>query len=351
MGCLCFPTSHRRRPYFHWPNFTFSHSEQHINSRRIHSTFSLEHLRVTPKHGHRRRHTLHNGTVVAQLKRPKTNNPSFQSTKTAPALQTTSPMKDQDAPPPNLPSSHHTSFRGYGTAANEQHHIQFAGPASRHRELTSNNFLRSAHTNALQVQRQSNLDTPPKYEQPSGPSPSWGGGKKPWSSNDDEECAPPSGPPPSHQSNEPEPPPYDPWLAIPDNTLLPPPPACFEESSPTTNASFDEAARAHAWCQRNPLWLPQRHSQQILAHISTGDIHLTAPPNSKHVSIRTVHPNTHVLTSHSCGDSIVLSDLPLFTPSTAIPVTIYYELKVICMGRHDGKSGIAIGFLAPPYPP
>lgn len=151
MGCLCFPTNRRRRPYFHWPNFTFSHSEQHINSRRVHSTFSLEHLRVRPKHDHRRRHSLHDGTVVAQLKRPKTINKSFQSTNTAPALQTTSPMKDQNTRLPSPTQSHHEPCQTSGNEANERHHIQFAGLASRHRELASNHPFRNAHTMLLRV--------------------------------------------------------------------------------------------------------------------------------------------------------------------------------------------------------
>ncbi|KAF2770221.1 hypothetical protein EJ03DRAFT_342900 [Teratosphaeria nubilosa] len=175
-----------------------------------------------------------------------------------------------------------------------------------------------------------------------------------------EQFPPPSAlsprPPPSHV--EPDPPPYDPWLAVPDNALLPPPPALREERSPVANASYDDAARGHAWCRANPIWKPQRHNEETLARSQAGHIHLTSPPRSQHVTVGLRRQGrTHVKTTKPCADTILLSDVPLLIPSafTSVPNqqarTIYFELHVIHMGASgEGDAGIAIGFLAPPYP-
>ncbi|KAK6387874.1 hypothetical protein LTR65_008329 [Meristemomyces frigidus] len=351
MGCLCFPTRrpNKDRLIFHWPNFTFNHSDHALNPRRIHSTFSLrERHKPTPiKH---RRHSLPNGTTVANLRRPKKSKNSVKSTKIAPAA-TVNAMSDHYAPPPGPPPSYsNQQSTSQDQRGDGQHHVHWS--ASGNRELTSNDSFRSAHANPSQGQHPSNSsDAPPGYEPPSGPPLSWHDKKQPIT---DDGYAPPSRPPPSHQNDEPEPPPYDPWMAIPDNALLPPPPSIREERSPTANAEYDDAARAHAWCRQNPLWRPQRHTERTLSRISTADIRLSAPPNAKNVSLHQPGVGrTHVRTTSKCTDSIFLSDIPLYVSASILPRSIYYELLVLSMGHHHGdesEAGIAIGFLAPPYP-
>lgn len=133
----------------------------------------------------------------------------------------------------------------------------------------------------------------------------------------------------------------------------------FEERSPTANANFDDAAKAHAWIRSNPLWRPQRHTQQTLDRIARADLRLTAPPGTKDVSLQQRSSGrTYVRTASKCKDTIFLSDLPLYVPAAVSPQqpqTIYYELKVLSMGNIDRRTGesdagIAIGFVAPPYP-
>jgi len=144
-------------------------------------------------------------------------------------------------------------------------------------------------------------------------------------------------------------------MAVPDNALLPPPPSIKDERSPTANATWDDAARAHDWVRRNPLWPPQQHTPAALQRIQKGHIVLTTPPNTKNISIERGLGNSHIRTSPRCGDTIFLSDLPIYTAITQTPKTIYFELKVISMGHVDPRTseadaGIAIGFVAPPYP-
>ncbi|EMC98925.1 hypothetical protein BAUCODRAFT_66048, partial [Baudoinia panamericana UAMH 10762] len=185
------------------------------------------------------------------------------------------------------------------------------------------------------------------YEPPSGPPPGYQAAA--------DDYAPPPGPPPSHSEKEQEPPPYDPWLAVPDSSFLPPPPSFQDDRSPTANATADDAERGHAWCAKNPLWRPTSQPPQTLQRIANGDLRLTTPPRTKNVaSYEPGFGRTHVKTTAACGDTIFLSDLPVYTATTHSPTTIYYELKVLSMGHisrtGEADAGIALGFLAPPYP-
>jgi hypothetical protein len=149
-------------------------------------------------------------------------------------------------------------------------------------------------------------------------------------------------------------------MAVPDSSLLPPPPSFKQDTSPTANADWDDAARGHAWIDANPLWKPRQHDQQTLTRISYGDVRLTMPPATKHVAMnQTGLGRTTVRTNAKCEDTIFLSDIPVFASLqhnpllTEKPKTTYYELEVKSMGNNvvgSGDAGIAIGFLAPPYP-
>lgn len=149
-------------------------------------------------------------------------------------------------------------------------------------------------------------------------------------------------------------------MVVPDSSLLPPPPSFKQDTSPTANADWDDAARGHAWIDLNPLWQPRQHDQQTLTRISYGDVRLTMPPATKNVAMNlTGLGRTSVRTNARCKDTIFLSDIPVFASLqhnpllTEKPKTTYYELEVKSMGNNvvgSGDAGIALGFLAPPYP-
>jgi hypothetical protein len=147
-------------------------------------------------------------------------------------------------------------------------------------------------------------------------------------------------------------------MAVPDSSLLPPPPSFKQDVSPTANADFDDAARGHDWIAANPLWQPREHDQQTLTRITYGDVRLTSPPSAtKNATLNSTGlGRSHVRTNARCQDTVFLSDIPLFASLqhnpmlTEKPRTTYFELEVKSMGSSEGDAGIALGFLAPPYP-
>ena len=84
MPCLCFGRRSERDSLFHWPNFTFSHSQQSLHRRRIHSTFSIQ-----EKHKHRRvlrrRDTVQSEPATSSLWKPKKSRRDVGSTDTGTA--------------------------------------------------------------------------------------------------------------------------------------------------------------------------------------------------------------------------------------------------------------------------
>ena len=165
-----------------------------------------------------------------------------------------------------------------------------------------------------------------------------------------------TGLPPSHHKDEPAPPPYDPWMAVPDSGLMPPPPPMHQDRSPTANASDEDATRGHEWCRQNPLWQPLPPNPDNLFCLQAGEVLLTAGPNSHQVDMQHTGPGrTQASTKRNCSDSCFLSSIPLFYGTqhqfgVRQPLTIYYEVSVIAMGSGEGEEGIALGFVAPPYP-
>ena len=96
---------------------------------------------------------------------------------------------------------------------------------------------------------------------------------------------------------------------------------------------------------------------QTRRQIADGDIRLTTPPNIRTVQLSQVgRGRMHGRTSPRCADSILLSDVPLYTATTGQPKTIYYEVHIKSMGESGSwrkkadEASIAIGFAAPPYP-
>ncbi|KAB8446178.1 hypothetical protein FH972_025160 [Carpinus fangiana] len=192
------------------------------------------------------------------------------------------------------------------------------------------------------------------------------------------EFAPPPGPPPSHQQNayqdtyeppqgpppsksakasETEPPPYHDWTVIPDTALLPPPPSFAYQPavSPVANASRADGDRAWDWTNANPLWPPRQLSESEQKGLSIGFASIIVPQELK----GEVHPNKqkpglwHISTTRSCNDASILSSIPMYSAlygSPAVtrrPAYAYFEVK---LGELGQDSGVALGFLAPPYP-
>lgn len=237
-------------------------------------------------------------------------------------------------------------------SSNDYSHLQSSGTSNLH---PSNPY----YTPPPQAQ-QHNINPEEKYQPPSGPPPGYGGGASSSSS-----YAPPPGPPPSHfsQQQQPQQPPvYHDWTAIPDTSLLPPPPSIGYEDSPAANASAEDSDRAAAWQQSNPLWPPASLSSEAYDIIQNSRFTLLKAPAYTGDVIpqeRTGHwkCRTHV----QCRDASLLTNLPIYCAyndsplSTHRPKTIYFELKVKSIGRGgfslaEAEAGIAIGFIAPPYP-
>lgn len=86
----------------------------------------------------------------------------------------------------------------------------------------------------------------------------------------------PPGPPPSAHIPADNPPPYHDWTSIPDTSLLPPPPSLGHQSS-KYNATWDEAARAHAFCDQYPPYTPALPSSGVQAAVRNGHVALERP--------------------------------------------------------------------------
>ncbi|KAL6705950.1 hypothetical protein ACN47E_006229 [Coniothyrium glycines] len=217
-----------------------------------------------------------------------------------------------------------------------------------------------------------------KYQAPPGPPPNQGTSKS--------EYAPPSGPPPSHVAstsnaayapptgpppaqNFPQqpppswdPPPYHDWTIIPDTALLPPPPSIGYESSPTANASAEDGDRALTWTRSNPLWPPQNIAPTTHAAIQNAQLALLKAPSYLGDLLPQPQAGHWRCRTHAkCRDSSILTNLPMYSVFWDSPLqtqrnkTIYFELKVTGVGRggislEEADAGIAIGFVAPPYP-
>lgn len=144
---------------------------------------------------------------------------------------------------------------------------------------------------------------------------------------------------------------------IPDTALLPPPPSLHHDYS-TNNASWDDAARAHDWCNRNHVYSPSKPHPSLHYAVQSGDVSLQKSPEFKGKLTMRGKGQWKVETKSSSTDCVLLSTLPLFFSAQDSPLVtersknIYFELKVVAMGGSRGTeaAGIAIGFCAKPYP-
>ncbi|KAI9660029.1 MAG: hypothetical protein M1821_001381 [Bathelium mastoideum] len=241
-----------------------------------------------------------------------------------------------------------------------------SGPPPRRRQDHSSDSKFAPPAGPPPSRRHQETFTPPSGPPPSRPrqetfAPPPG---PPPSRHHQETFAPPPGPPPKHTTSSfssttsQNPPPNNDWTIIPDTALLPPPPTLHHITSPTANASETEADRAHGWCQKHPLFIPRnlshtarnarRQSNYLLerAREFTGHIY----PLSK--------PGTYkVKATERCADCCLTTALPLYAAvedsplETEVPRTVYFEVVVERLGnRHGEEVGIAVGFVAAPYP-
>lgn len=150
-----------------------------------------------------------------------------------------------------------------------------------------------------------------------------------------------------------QPPPYHDWTVVPDTARLLPPPSISFHASPVANASSDDADRAHAWTEVNPLWPTAQLSPSGLQALSIGLSSLIQPAECLGITKpdRSKAGLWNVETKKKCGDCCFLSTVPLFSAAHSQhgndSCTAYYEVKVEEISAH---AGLAIGFIAPPYP-
>ncbi len=201
-----------------------------------------------------------------------------------------------------------------------------------------------------------------EYQTPPGPPPGHYSSSKP-------EYEAPPGPPPGQTPHYPQqphptwdPPPYHDWTVIPDTAILPPPPSIGYDHSPTANSTAAEADRAWAWTDANPLWPAQTIHPATYAAIQNGQLALLkAPTYVGEFLPQREAGHWRCRTHRSCKDSSILSNLPLYCATidsplrTGLPKTVYFEIKVLGLNRNmlsfsEADAGIAIGFVAPPYP-
>jgi hypothetical protein len=125
---------------------------------------------------------------------------------------------------------------------------------------------------------------------------------------------------------------------------------------------MDEGNRAFAWTNANPLWPAYNIAPSTYAAIQNAQLALLKAPSF----VGDIMPQPQagywkVRTHANCRDSSILTNLPMYAALLDSPVrthrgkTIYFELKVTGIGRgghslEEADAGIAVGFIAPPYP-
>ena len=165
--------------------------------------------------------------------------------------------------------------------------------------------LKGKHPDHIGADSITDQDT---YQTPPRPPPSHLAESKKYTGDND--FHPPAGPPPSHIPSD-NPPPYHDWTSIPDTSLLPPPPSLGHKSS-KINATWDDAARAHAFCDQFPPYTPAQPSHAVQEAVRNSDIVLERP--REYVGeLKPVSGGVRGVWSarsrKGCGDGVLLSTL------------------------------------------
>lgn len=130
------------------------------------------------------------------------------------------------------------------------------------------------------------------------------------------------------------------------------------EESPTANASGLSADQAAAFTRAHPLDPPRRLLGPEVSRVAAYDINLARPPPSFSGKLSRTAPGTWLAqTNPNSQDTMLLTDLPLYSAlANDRPKTVYFEIKVLRMepvsssAYAEADAGVAIGFVAPPYP-
>jgi len=144
----------------------------------------------------------------------------------------------------------------------------------------------------------------------------------------DNDCQAPPGPSLSQIPSD-NPPPYHDWTTIPDTSLLPPPPSLGHESS-KYNATWDDAARAHAFCDQFPPYTPAQPSLEVRQAVRNGDI-VVERPREYTGELKPVAAGGHGVwsakTRKGCGDCVLLSALVSIDGSLTIAAPLALFLR------------------------
>lgn len=199
-----------------------------------------------------------------------------------------------------------------------------------------------------------------KHAPPPGPPPGHG------------DYAPPPGPPPGHHAPPPGPPPgHSDGFAPPpgpppgwnasgggDDGLPPsyPPPRVMEALF--SEANEDELIMGDRFTDNYPLEAPRILTQPELQSVRSGNVDfrlVEAKGFRSRLSkrfkgeIQYRNGSTYVRSQPSTLDSILVSALPLRSPSMSPVPKIYFEVKITSMG-HPEECSLAVGFCCLPYP-
>ncbi|RDW30908.1 hypothetical protein B0I72DRAFT_140715 [Yarrowia lipolytica] len=251
------------------------------------------------------------------------NNPFLSHMKTGNPYQ-------QHAPPPGPPPGHHAPPPGPPPGHSEKHAPPPGPPPGHSRE---------------------------KHVPPPGPPPGL--------------YAPPPGPPPGHHAPPPGPPPGHDGFAPPpgpppgwneagggDDGLPPsyPPPRVMEALF--SEANEDELIMGDRFTDNYPLEAPRILTQPELQAVRSGNVDfrlVEAKGFRSRLSkrfkgeIQYRNGSTYVRSQPSTLDSILVSALPLRSPSMSPVPKIYFEVKITSMG-HPEECSLAVGFCCLPYP-
>lgn len=172
---------------------------------------------------------------------------------------------------------------------------------------------------------------------------------------DDSYTAPPSHSP-SEKWKEPQQPYHDWAAAVPDTSDLPPPPVIKHFTSPFSNASYNEAARAHKYDLDNPKWAAHSFDPEQLSSIDTGALQLIRPQEYKGDLTHTGPGRYTARTARHQTDAALVSALPIYSALAHSPLrterskTIYFEVRFTGQSTGPAECGLAIGYVAQPYP-